>query len=259
MLKKVLDAGGGRLPDQAIVCFANTGKEEEATLKFVRDCSENWNVKIHWIEYQDHELPENRYKEVTYETASRNGEPFEAIIRKRQYLPNPVTRFCTSELKIRTMACFLKHSGLFDDCSKSELESASWIGLRYDEDRRATKIKDKRRIPLFTAGVTVQHISDFWNAQPFNLELPTYKGRTLAGNCDLCFLKPLNQVATLIAENPKRATWWVKMEALALASKPSGATFRKDRPNYASMVKFAADQKTIFDPDEEGIACFCGD
>ena len=261
MLKKVLDAGGGKLPDQAIVCFANTGKEEEATLKFVNDCSANWNVKIHWIEYADHEDPAHRYKEVTYETAARNGEPFEAIIRKRQYLPNPVTRFCTSELKIRTMACFLKHSGLFDDCTKSELENASWIGLRYDENRRATKIKDKRRIPLFTAGVTVQHISDFWDKQSFNLELPTYKGRTLAGNCDLCFLKPLNQVATLIAENPARATWWVKMEALALAlaSKPSGATFRKDRPNYESMVKFASDQKTIFDPDEEGIACFCGD
>jgi 3'-phosphoadenosine 5'-phosphosulfate sulfotransferase (PAPS reductase)/FAD synthetase len=259
MLHQVLQAHGGTMPDDGIVCFANTGKEEEATLKFVNDCSVIWGVKIHWIEYQDHEDPVHRYKEVTYKTASRNGEPFEAIIRKRQYLPNPVTRFCTSELKIRTMACFLKHSGLFDDCSKSELESASWIGLRYDEDRRATKIKDKRRIPLFTAGVTVQHISDFWDAQPFNLELPTYKGRTLAGNCDLCFLKPLNQVATLIAENPKRATWWVKMEALALASKPSGATFRKDRPNYASMVKFAADQKTIFDPDEEGIACFCGD
>ena len=259
MLKKVLEAGGGQLPNQAIVCFANTGKEEEATLKFVNDCSVNWGVKIHWIEYQDHELPENRYKEVTYETAARNGEPFEAIIRKRQYLPNPVTRFCTSELKIRTMACFLKHSGLFDDCTKSELENASWIGLRFDEGRRAAKITDKRRIPLFTAKVSVQDIGKFWENQPFNLELPTYKGRTLAGNCDLCFLKPANQVATLIAEKPERAVWWVKMEALALASKPSGATFCKDRPNYESMVKFAADQKTIFDPDEEGIACFCGD
>ncbi len=261
MLKKVLEAGGGQLPNQAIVCFANTGKEEEATLKFVNDCSVNWGVKIHWIEYQDHELPENRYKEVTYETAARNGEPFEAIIRKRQYLPNPVTRFCTSELKIRTMACFLKHSGLFDDCTKSELENASWIGLRFDEGRRAAKIADKRRIPLFTAKVSVQDIGEFWEKQPFNLELPTYKGRTLAGNCDLCFLKPANQVATLIAEKPERAAWWVKMEALALAlaSKPSGATFRKDRPNYENMVKFAADQKTIFDPDEEGIACFCGD
>ena len=261
MLYQVLQAHGGKLPNDAIVCFANTGKEEEATLKFVRDCSINWGVKIHWIEYQDHEDPLFRYKEIDYATASRKGEPFEAIIRKRQYLPNPVTRFCTSELKIRTMACFLKQSGLFNDCTKSELENASWIGLRYDEARRAVKISDKRRIPLFTAKVNVQDISNFWEVQPFNLELPTYKGRTLAGNCDLCFLKPMNQVATLIAEKPERAVWWANMEALALAlaSKPSGATFRKDRPNYANMVKFAADQSSLFDQDEEGIACFCGD
>lgn len=259
MLYKVLEANDGKLPEEAIVCFANTGKEEEATLKFVNDCSVNWNVKIHWIEYQDHEDPAQRYKEVTYETAARNGEPFEAIIRKRQYLPNPVTRFCTSELKIRTMACFLKHSGLFDDCTKSELENASWIGLRYDEGRRAAKIKDKRRIPLFTAMVSVQDIGDFWSKQQFNLELPTYNGRTLAGNCDLCFLKPANQVATLIAEKPERAIWWAKMEALALASKPSGATFRKDRPGYASMMQFASEQLSMFDQNEEGIACFCGD
>ena len=259
MLYQVLQAHGGKMPDQAIVCFANTGKEEENTLKFVHDCSVNWGVKIHWIEYQDHADPISRYKEVTYETAARNGEPFEAIIRKRNYLPNPVTRFCTSELKIRTMACFLKLSGLFDDCSKSELENASWIGLRYDEARRATKIADKRRIPLYTAGVTVQHISEFWDKQTFNLELPTYKGRTLAGNCDLCFLKPMNQVATLIAEKPERAIWWANMEALALASRPDGATFRKDRPNYASMLQFTKDQSSLIDPDEEGISCFCGD
>jgi 3'-phosphoadenosine 5'-phosphosulfate sulfotransferase (PAPS reductase)/FAD synthetase len=259
MLYQVLQAHGGKMPDNGIVCFANTGKEEEATLKFVRDCSVNWGVKIYWLEYQDHEDITQRYKEVTYETASRNGEPFEAVIRKFGYLPNPVTRFCTSQLKIRTMACFLKQSGLFDDCSKSELENISWIGLRYDEARRAAKIKEKSRIPLFTAGVTVQDISNFWKNQPFNLELPTHKGRTLAGNCDLCFLKPLNQVATLIAERPERATWWAKMEALALSSKESGNFFRNERPSYANMVKFAADQKTIFDPDEEGIACFCGD
>ena len=259
MLYQVMQAHGGKMPADCIVCFANTGKEEEATLKFVNDCSVNWGVKIHWLEYQAHEDPIQRYKEVAYETASRHGEPFEELIRKRQYLPNPVTRFCTSELKIRTMACFLKHSGLFNDCSKSELESASWIGLRYDEDRRAAKIADKRRIPLFTAGVTVQDISKFWDAQPFNLELPTYNGRTLAGNCDLCFLKPMNQVATLIAEKPARAIWWANMEGLQLASKPSGNAFRQDRPSYASMAKFAAEQMPLFDQDEEEIACFCGD
>jgi 3'-phosphoadenosine 5'-phosphosulfate sulfotransferase (PAPS reductase)/FAD synthetase len=259
MLKMILDEAGGSLPNEAIVCFANTGKEEEATLKFVNDCSVNWGVKIHWIEYQDHEDPTQRYREVIYETASRHGEPFELIIRKFGYLPNPVTRYCTSQLKIRTMACFLKQSGLFDDCSKSELENISWIGLRYDEARRATKIKDKRRIPLFMAKVSVQDISNFWEVQPFNLELPTYKGRTLAGNCDLCFLKPMNQVATLIAEKPERAIWWANMEALTLSSKESGNFFRNERPSYASMLQFSKDQLSLIDQDEEGIACFCGD
>ena len=260
MLKMILDAHNGVLPKEAIVCFANTGKEEEATLKFVNDCSVNWNVPIHWLEYQDHDEPALRYKEVNYETASRNGEPFEALIRKRQYLPNPVTRYCTAELKIRTMACFLVRTGLFEDWTKSDVENLSgWMGLRYDEARRAAKISDKRRIPLFMAGVTIKDIAEFWDKQSFNLELPTYNGRTLAGNCDLCFLKPANQVATLIAERPERATWWANMEGLALATRASGNVFRQDRPGYASMVKFAADQKTIFDPDEEGISCYCGD
>ncbi len=260
MLKMILDAHNGALPKEAIVCFANTGKEEEATLKFVNDCSVNWNVPIHWLEYQDHDEPALRYKEVTYETAARNGEPFEALIRKRQYLPNPVTRYCTAELKIRTMACFLVQTGLFEDWTKSDVENLSgWMGLRYDEARRAAKISDKRRIPLFTAGVTIKDISEFWDKQSFNLELPTYNGRTLAGNCDLCFLKPANQVATLIAEKPERATWWANMEGLALATRASGNVFRQDRPGYASMVKFAVDQKSIFDPNEEGISCYCGD
>jgi 3'-phosphoadenosine 5'-phosphosulfate sulfotransferase (PAPS reductase)/FAD synthetase len=263
MLYQVLQAHNGKMPDNGIVCFANTGKEEEATLKFVNDCSMNWGVKIHWLEYQAHEDPIQRYKEVTYETAARHGEPFEELIRQRKYLPNPVTRFCTSELNIRTMACFLKHSGLFHDCSKSELESASWIGLRYDEDRRAAKIADKRRIPLFAAGVTVQDISNFWDAQTFNLELPTHNGRTLAGNCDLCFLKPMNQVATLIAERPARAIWWAHMEEIVQKSHPkynnTGAVFRFDRASYASMLQFSKDQLSLIDPDEEGIACFCGD
>ena len=34
-----------------MVCFANTGKEVEATLRFVRDCAEHWQVPIHWLEY----------------------------------------------------------------------------------------------------------------------------------------------------------------------------------------------------------------
>ena len=49
MLHRVLEANSG-LPEEAIVCFANTGKEDEATLEFVRDCSVNWQVPIVWLE-----------------------------------------------------------------------------------------------------------------------------------------------------------------------------------------------------------------
>ena len=108
MLWRILDANGGKLPDDAVVVFANTGKEDEATLKFVHDCETNWNVPIVWLEYCAHEDPKQRFKVVNYQTASRNGEPFEAVIRQRNYLPNPVTRFCTAEMKIRTIHKYLK-------------------------------------------------------------------------------------------------------------------------------------------------------
>lgn len=257
MLWRVLQSHGGKLPADALVCFANTGKEDEATLRFVRDCSERWSVPITWVEWRD---DETGYAVVDFDTASRNGEPFQALIEKRQYLPNPVTRFCTIDLKIRAMARHLMALGMGD--TKTECENMSVIGIRADEQRRAAKIEDKSRIPLWSAGITVQDVSEFWAEQPFGLELPTYLGRTLAGNCDLCFLKPASQVRSLIAQKPERAIWWAKMEALALAlaSKPSGAVFRSDRASYAAMAQDAENQTDfIGHNNEEAMACFCGD
>ena len=81
MLYKILEANNG-LPEDAIVCFSNTGKEEEATLEFVRDCSLNWNVPIIWLEYKWADKPADRWKQVTFETASRQGEPFMEMIHQ---------------------------------------------------------------------------------------------------------------------------------------------------------------------------------
>lgn len=253
MLWRVLQSNGG-LPPETKVCFANTGKECEETLEFVRDCSVNWQVPITWLEWRD---TEEKFEVVTFETASRNGEPFEALIRKRNYLPNPVTRFCTIDLKIRPIGRYLLSLGMAD--TKTEAENMSMIGMRADEQRRAAKIADKSRIPLVTAGITKEDVGAFWKSQPFDLGLPNNNGVTMHGNCDLCFLKGGAQILSLIAEKPERAVWWAKIEALALASKPSGAVFRTDRPSYAQMLKFAADQTDMFDQDEEAISCFCGD
>jgi hypothetical protein len=253
MLWRVLQSNGGKLPDDAVVCFANTGKEDEATLRFVRDCSVNWGVSITWLEYSD-----VGYTIVNFETASRNGEPFEALIRKRGFLPNPVSRFCTSELKIRCIARYLFSLGMAD--TKSEAENMSWVGMRADEQRRAAKIADKSRIPLVTAGITKEMVGQFWKDQPFDLGLPNNNGVTMHGNCDLCFLKG-GKVLSLITEKPDRAIWWAKMEALAveLNASPTGAVFRTDRPSYAAMLQFSQEQRDMFNTDEESIPCFCGD
>ena len=256
MLHRILEANEG-LPEEALIVFANTGKEEEATLEFVRDCSDYWNVPITWLEYRNEETP---FAVVSYETASRGGEPFEALIRKRQYLPNVVARFCTVELKVRTMHRYLKFLGW--------TEWDSFLGIRADEPRRVARIANNdygkhetKHAPLARAGIGAKDVGEFWKKQPFDLGLPNFNGVTMHGNCDLCYLKPASQIASLITEKPERAIWWAKMEALALAlaSKPSGAVFNKDRPSYAAMLQFSQEQRDMFDKDEEAIACFCGD
>lgn len=249
MLWRVLQSNGG-LPEEALVCFANTGKEEEATLEFVRDCETNWGCEIHWLEYQD---DDPKFKRVNFETASRNGEPFEMLIRKRKYLPNPVTRFCTAILKIRTIDRYVKSLGWEHD------ENTDWVGIRADEPRRAAKMT-RDRVPLFVAGVTANDISEFWKAQPFDLGLPNMNGRTMHGNCDLCFLKGGAQVLSLIQEKPERAIWWAKMETVVQSSgmtKGDGARFRSDRPSYAEMMRYTKEQIPLF--SDETIPCFCGD
>lgn len=254
MLWRIIQSNNG-IPEGTIVCFANTGKEEEATLKFINDCSVNWNVPITWVEYRNEEVP---FAVVSYETASRGGEPFEALIRKRQYLPNVVARFCTVELKVRTMHRYLKSLGW--------TEWDSFLGIRADEPRRVARIANNdygkhetKNAPLARVGIGAKDVGEFWKNQPFDLGLPNFNGVTMHGNCDLCYLKPASQIASLITEKPERAIWWARMEALALASKPTGAVFNKDRPSYSAMLQFSQEQRDMFDPNEEAISCFCGD
>lgn len=258
MLYKILQAWSGKLPDDVVVCFANTGKEMEETLRFVDKCSKEWNVPIVWLEYRN---TESKFEVVNFETASRDGEPFVELVKKKNYLPNPVTRFCTIELKIRPMANYLRT--IWGGYNKTELESFSLVGIRADEQRRAAKIPIDR-LPLVTAGVTSKIVGDFWQAHAFDLELPNMNGVTMHGNCDLCFLKGANQVQSLIAENPERAIWWAKAEALVQSSgyaTGQGERFRKDRPSYQQMYDFAKQQQDWIknSSQDETIPCFCGD
>lgn len=257
MLWRILQSNKG-LPEDTVVIFANTGKEAEETLDFVNSCSVNWNVPITWLEYRDNEI---QFEKVTYETASRNGEPFEALIKKKNYLPNAMVRFCTIDLKILTLERYLKSLGW--------TEWENMIGIRADEPRRVSKIRANpsdgrkgvhRTMPLASDNISKFDVMNFWNAQPFDLKLPNLNGTTYHGNCDLCFLKKPNVLFSLILEKPERANWWIKMEELI--ENPhikDGNVFRKDRPKYASMLEYSKSQQNLFDDGEEAIACYCGD
>ena len=249
MLWRILQSNQG-LPNDAIVVFANTGKEDEATIKFVKDCETNWGAEIYWLEYQS-EKP--KFKRVNFDTASRNGEPFAAMIDDKKLLPNNFMRFCTSELKINTIKRYLKSINLDID------DDQRMVGIRADEPRRVAKI-GLSRCPLAQEGITSRDVGAFWESHNFDLGLPKV-GQNKLSNCDLCFMKGDATLISLVQDKPERATWWIEMEnKIKKHSKfenKSLVTFRKNSTSYQQMFQYDKDQYKLFTDDT--IPCFCGD
>lgn len=250
MLYKMLDFVRN---GEAVVIFQNTGKEREETLVFVNECSKQFGIEIVWLEYAP-DAPDG-YKIVSFETASRNGEPFAAAIDKKGgYLPNRVTRYCTQMLKIIPAQKYLKNTG-WGDAKKA-------LGIRYDEPKRWIRLKDDNYLPLYHDRITKQDVRHFWAGQCFDLGLRDYEG-----NCDLCFNKGKRKLLTTMAANPKIADWWIEQEMKAKG------TFLKEGTiaEYLQMAQngrfvraldyFEITQTDInFDNDmDDSIGCFCGD
>jgi 3'-phosphoadenosine 5'-phosphosulfate sulfotransferase (PAPS reductase)/FAD synthetase len=223
-----------------VICFANTGKEAPETLDFVHACENHWCRKIYWLEYD----PVSRFREVSYETASRKGEPFAALIEKRGYLPNVVWRFCTQDLKIRVIKRFMMSLG--------HKHWVNAIGIRYDEPARWAKtraIGERERwdtwLPLVDWRIIKTKVLEFWKAMPFDLQLEHYEG-----NCDLCFLKGRNKMRRLLLEKPALGDWWIEQE-----DKIRG-TFRKGMSVRRFMELIEA-SPAMFDYEDADIECFC--
>lgn len=247
-----------------IVCFANTGKELEHTLEFVNRCDKEFNFNVVWIEADVvHEKQKGtKYKVVDFETASRNGEPFEEVIKKYG-LPSKLYRHCTRELKEVPIHKYAKE--IFG--SKKYLTA---VGIRADETHRVTN-NSSIIYPLVQANVDEKFIRSWWDNQSFDLELKDYEG-----NCDLCFLKSVRKKRTIIKENPNTVDWWLDIEKeygeinekgidrtifdiyrelsiedlIELASKPFNIA--KDKHDISLM------QSNLFDIDlDEDFDCFC--
>lgn len=205
MLRKVLDAYGGTLPDDVHVVFTNTGAEDNRTLDFVDECARRWGVRVRWLEFTL-DTPA-RYREVDYERADRAYGPFNDCIRIRSALPNGRMRFCTIVLKIEVLKAFMRAQGYADD------EWTNIVGLRADEAHRLSNLRERPETtwdvvaPLIDAGVRKPDVLGWWQRQPFNLTTPETHG-----NCVGCFLKG-KRIRDVIADtDPDALVWWEEKE-----------------------------------------------
>lgn len=111
------------------------------------------------------------------------------------------------------------------------------MGIRADEPRRVTRLTSPGRdnsggesnLPLARANVREADVLAFWRAQPFDLALDPEGD---FGNCDGRFLKARHKIVRAFVTRPELATWWINEE-----SRPSGATFRNDRPRYSELLR----------------------
>tara|TARA_Y100000114_G_C11509640_1_gene208366 strand:- start:39 stop:461 length:423 start_codon:yes stop_codon:yes gene_type:complete len=138
--------------------------------------------------------------------------------------------------------------------NKGYKEWYSALGLRYDEPRRVADSKNNSQkhvniAPLYEAKVTNEDVLEYWNKSNFDLQLPSINGKTVAGNCDLCFLKGTKSIINILREKPDLANWWIEKE--------KEKTFRNDR----SYIKLVDLSKKDFDPgiDDTTYTCFCHD
>lgn len=198
--KKHLTKYGNNL----LVVFTNTGKEREESLKFAHRCDIEFGFNLIWLEaiVTNKKGVGSKANIKSFQQASRNGEPFEAIIQKLG-IPNAARSKCSSELKTNVVRAFCKEIGL----------KKYWnaVGIRIDEPRRLDFLKaEQERVfyPLATTfKVTKFDVNAFWANQTFDLELKSYEG-----NCDLCWKKANRKLMTIAVENPKLVKWWLDME-----------------------------------------------
>ena len=269
LLKHVIDAYGGRLPDGLFVVFANTAMERPETLDFVDTCATAWATTVHWVEY-DWDAP-HRTRVVDFATASRNGEPYAALIDRKGFVPNVTTKFCSS---------FLKRDRI-DSFARYRLGLKRWnsvIGLRADEQRRVLRMRARNCgsrtgaravLPLADDGVREADVLDWWKRQPFDLGIPSY-----AGNCTLCMVKARSKLIRLIREDPTLADWWIEQEArVAKRTGPDGRACESMKrfrlgETYAELKAAALAHRDLFDDaaassgesaESDSFDCHCTD
>ncbi len=233
--------------------FANTGCESEETLVFMDRCDREFGLQCVWLE-ADVFFDERRgsgHRVVTFETASRKGEPFEAVIKKYG-IPNTTFPHCTRELKLNPMKSYLKSIGWDTGTYLSA------VGIRKDEPKRLKANAPQWGIVYPLAHwfpTTKPEVNDWWEEQPFDLGIEDYRG-----NCTWCWKKSTTKLVKIAQETPEVFSFPKRMET----EHPKSGT--NPDPNYVrkffrkgmsadTILDLAQDAKDMsllqFLPDED--------
>ena len=189
---------------EIIVIFANTGQEHEKTLEFINNCDKQLGFNTVWIEAVTHldEKKSSTAKVVNFKTAARNGEPFEGVISKYG-IPWSKAGHCTRELKENPIKNYLKERGL------DRNNRVMAIGIRADEEHRTARNAEANNFiyPLIDWGIDKQDVLDYWEDQPFDLEIPEH-----LGNCVWCWKKSFKKLVTVMKQHPEAFEFPERME-----------------------------------------------
>ena len=234
MVRMLMDSHPKTFDRDFLVVYENTGREHNKTLEFGEAVSKEWGVRIILLEYnlveartinedqlrpgpartalkkkQDSNERINWFTNIeNFAKLSRIGDtvvPFDKLLDKMPVLPNVVARACSKHLKTEVMIHWAWSIGLF--------EFNNQTGIRYDEAHRAIEIESRSPsyrhnfFPLIKAMTTKKDVDDWWERQPFRLNIPNH-----LGNCDGCFLKKRWKLSALAKSSPGQFKWWTDWE-----------------------------------------------
>jgi hypothetical protein len=233
-----------------LIVFANTGDENEETLKFIKNVEEYYNINIFWIEAY---VPNKKGIAptpviVNYNIASRDGKPL--LDQSEKYGHCAITSpHCTRDLKAGIIKKFAK--AYFSGKPYYNLQ-----GIRFDEQTRINWKTAKEKLwdyPLARWGITKPYINSYWKKHKkehgFRLELKEHQG-----NCNLCFKKSERKLVKLIREKPCLIIFRITLE---LVSKVDTHDQYRNNLTAMDLLELAKSKQKLESMSSFGGSCVC--
>lgn len=223
---------------EIVYTFCNTSWERDETLGFAHAVDRWLGLGLVWLEAVVHPGRKScTHRVVSYETAARNGEVFEAAAAKYG-LPNQVFKWCTRELKTNVMNSYARSIGW----APGTYETA--IGIRADEPRRVRReVAERERIIYPLVDVRAMDKQDVLaRFEDFDWDLKIEEHQ---GNCISCYKKSDRKLFTLYREDPSNFEFPIRLDQLYRNTGPNNVPgARKMYRGYESasdlVARFAA-------------------